>query len=195
MPNYIYDDTSMYYEKCYPSCKFCSKKESLSSNLTHNCLTCREGYLKSYEYPGNCYKINDLYNNSNYKKIVNNQEDENYNIVDYCFDKYIIASTGECVSNCPTSTVFNKYNYTYRNFSEQTNEAMGKMYTLLQESIPKYKLGNLCYEKCPTLTTTDNTNSLCKCKYGWEQNSTTKEIICYDNKEYCLTKDYYYHKD
>ena len=67
------------------------------------------------------------------------------------------------------------------------------MYTLSNEGIPKYKLGNLCYENCPSLTTLDNLN--CKCNYGWEQNSTTKEITCYSKKEYCLSKDYYYHND
>jgi hypothetical protein len=93
MPNFIYDNTTGYYEKCFHSCKFCSKKESLSTNSEHNCLTCREGYLRSYEYPGNCYKIDNMYNNSNYKKIVNNREDESYTIVNNCIGKNIIAST------------------------------------------------------------------------------------------------------
>ena len=194
MPNFIYDNTTGYYEKCFHSCKFCSKKESLSTSSEHNCLTCREGYLKSYEYLGNCYKINNIYNNSNYKKIVNNREDESYTIVDNCIGKNIIASTGECVSNCPTSTVFQKYNYIYRNFTQQTYNVMGKMYTLTNEAIPKYKLGNLCYEGCPSLTTTDNTNLLCKCKYSWEQNETTKEITCY-SKDYCSSREYYYYND
>ena len=49
MPNYIYNETTEYYEKCYSSCKFCSKQDTLSSNLNHNCLTCNDEYLKSYE--------------------------------------------------------------------------------------------------------------------------------------------------
>ena len=56
-PNYIFDNNTNYYEKCFPSCKFCSLKNSSSSNLQHNCLACNEGYLRSYKYMGNCYKI------------------------------------------------------------------------------------------------------------------------------------------
>ena len=195
MPNYIYNKTTKYYEQCYSSCKFCSKQKDLSSNINHNCLTCNEGYLKSYEYMGNCYSIDGLYNKSEAKIIVNNQTDEQYTIVDYCLNKYIIASTGECVSECPTTTNFYEYTYTYQNFSEQTNKALGKMYILKKENIPRFKFGNLCYETCPIYTLNDNTNYLCKCKSGWQQNSTTKEIICYDNKEYCLSRVYFYHLD
>ena len=86
-PNYIYDSNTQYYEKCYPSCKFCSLKGSNSSNLKHNCLTCNEGYLRSYEYMGNCYKIEYPYNESNIFKIVNNSEEENYTIVNSCLNQ------------------------------------------------------------------------------------------------------------
>ena len=122
--------------------KFCSKQKDLSSNLNHNCLTCNDGYLKSYKYMNNCYSIDDLYKQSETKIIVNNQIDERYSIVDYCLNKYIIASTGECVSECPTTTNFYDYTYTYQNFSEQKNKALGKMYTLKKENIPRFKFGN-----------------------------------------------------
>ena len=197
-PNYIYDFTTNYYEKCYLSCKFCSLKGSSSSNLNHNCLTCNEGYLKSYSFMGNCYKIDYPLNKSNIYKIVSNQEDENYTVINSCSEqvnKYIIASTGECISSCPTETVFHTYTYTYRNFSQQTTSALPKMYPLTIEKPPKFLFGNLCYQTCPSFTITDENNNLCKCKYGWEQNSNTKEITCYNLEEYCLNKDYYYHND
>ena len=78
MPNYIYNETTEYYEKCYSSCNFCSKQNTLSSNLNHNCKTCNDGYLKSYEYMGNCYSIDNLYNNSEIKKIVKLSPINNY---------------------------------------------------------------------------------------------------------------------
>ena len=195
IPNYIYNNITEYYEECYSSCKFCSKQKTLSSNLNHNCLTCNDGYLKSYEYMGNCYLINNLNNNSETKKIVNNQLDKKYTIRDFCHNKYIIASTGECVSECPIKTVFHTFKYLYINFTEQKTSPLKKMFSLTIENIPKFKFGNLCYEKCPNFTSIDNNANLCKCKFGWQQNSTTKEIICYDNKEYCLYRDYFYHED
>ena len=196
MPNYIYDKDTKYFEKCYPSCKFCSKKASLSSNLEHNCLTCKEGYLKSYIYMGNCYKIEYPLNESNIYKKVNKIENEYYTVVDSCDNNYIIAETGECVSKCPKTTNFNSIIFNPDiDFAQQTYNVLDKKYTLKIEDTPKYLLGNLCYQKCPNFTSTDEDNDLCKCLYGWEQNSTTKEITCYNNKNYCLSKEYYYHLD
>ena len=197
IPNYIYNETTKYYEECYSSCKFCSKQKRLSSNLNHNCLTCKDGYLKSYEYMGNCYLIDNLNNNLDTLKIVNNRNQlyEEYNIIDFCLDKYIINSTGECVSECPTNTVFHTYQYDYQYYTVQEVTYFGKIYNLTEEKIPKYKFGNLCYKKCPDFTSIDERYNLCKCKFGWQQNSTTKEVICYDRKEYCLSKDYFYHID
>ena len=135
IPNYIYNEATKYYEECYPSCKFCSKQKSLSSNINHNCLTCNDGYLKSYVYMGNCYLVDNLYNNSDTKKIVNNQTDEQYSIVELCLNKFIIASTGECISECPTNTVFYSYKYVYQNFTDQGTSKIGKMYPLTKETI------------------------------------------------------------
>ena len=200
MPNYIYDEDTDYYEKCYSSCKFCSIKSSLSSNIEHNCLTCKEGYLKSYRNMGNCYKIDYPLNESNTLTIYKNiscKEDESYTVVDSCVNNYIIAETGECVPECPTTTIFNSFVFNSNiDFSKQSyDEVLGLQYILNLEDIPKYLFGNLCYQKCPNFTSTDDDNNLCKCLYGWEQNSTTKEITCYNNKDYCLSKDYYYHND
>ena len=88
MPNYIYNESTEYYEECYSSCKFCSRQKTLSSNLNHSCLTCNDGFLKSFEYMGNCYIIDNL-DNSTIKKVVNNQTDEQYSTVDFCLNKYI----------------------------------------------------------------------------------------------------------
>ena len=167
MPNYIYNKTTNYYEECYSSCKFCSRQKDLSSNLNHYCLTCNDGYLKSYEYMGNCYLIGNQYNNSDTKIIINNQGKEEYTFVDSCLDKYIIVLTGECVTECPTTTVYNSYTYVYKNLTAQGTSALGKMYPLTIENIPKYKLGNLCYGTCPNLTSPDKYNNLCKCNFGW----------------------------
>ena len=197
-PNYVYDSNTSYYEKCYSSCKFCSLRGLLSSKMNHNCLACKEGYLRSYEYMGNCYKIKYPYNESNTYKIINNVEEENYTIVNSCLNqknKYIIASTGECVSKCPNETVFHDYTYIYKNFSKQLTSVIDKMYPLTLELVPKFLFGNLCYQTCPNLTEADKDNNLCKCIYAWEQNSDTKAITCYNNKLYCLSNKYYYHLD
>ena len=197
-PNYINDLNTSYYEKCYSSCIFCSLKNLLSSNLSHNFLACNEGYLRSYEYMGNCYKIEYPYNKSNFYKIVNNSEEENFTLVDSCLNqknKYIIVSTGECVSKCPSETVYHTYKYIYRNFSKQLTSVIDKMYPLSLEKVPKFLFGNLCYEECPESTIADINNNLCKCIYAWEQNYDTKNITCYDNKEYCLSNNFYYHLD
>jgi hypothetical protein len=146
---------------------------------------------------GNCYKIDYPNNKSNIYKIVNNQEDENYTLLNNCINinKYRIVSTGECVSKCPNETVFHTYTYIYRNFSTQTNTAIGKMYPLTLEKAPKYLFNNVCYQVCPSLTKEDDKNNKCKCIYGWEQNNITKMITCYPYKEYCLSNEYYYHVD
>ena len=144
-----------FYEKCFHSCKFCSLRNSLSSNSQHNCLTCNEGYLRSYEYMGNCYKIEYPKNNSNYYKIVSNKDEENYTLVNNSYvneiSKYIIISTGEYASKCPNETVFHTYTYKYQNFKAQTNTPIGKMYPLTLEKAPKYLFNNICYQACHLL--------------------------------------------
>ena len=78
---------------------------SKSSPSSHNCLVCEDNYLKSYQYPGNCYQIFYPMNESKYIKAVINKEDENYTLLKSCpNDKsYKIMETGECVSSCPNS--------------------------------------------------------------------------------------------
>jgi hypothetical protein len=54
---------------------------SSSSESQHNCLTCSDGYQKSYVYMGNCYK-NDRNDNSD--KIISDKGDENFTTVNSC---------------------------------------------------------------------------------------------------------------
>ena len=63
--------------------------------------------MPSFIFPGNCYKINGLQINED-KKVIN-QNDENF-LLTICSSKKI-ESTGECVDQCPNSTIFYDYNY------------------------------------------------------------------------------------
>ena len=60
--NYIYNYETNYFEECFHTCLFCSLMNSSSSKSQQNCLVCSDGYQKSYEYMGNCYKIDRNYN-------------------------------------------------------------------------------------------------------------------------------------
>ena len=54
---------------------------SSRSESKQNCLACSDGYQKSYEYMGNCYKI-DKYDNSD--KIITDKGEESFTTVNYC---------------------------------------------------------------------------------------------------------------
>ena len=197
-PNYIYNKTTNYFEKCYPSCYFCSKENEFSTPQSQNCKVCQEGYLKSYNYPGNCYPIEFPQNTSNYSKIVDNINHDSFQIIDSCFNisKYIINDTGECVDSCPTNTVYYTYYFNKSlDFSQQEESFIGYLYPLSKEKTPKYLFNKVCYSYCPSLTYEDKKNNICKCKYGWHRDPTTNEDICYDNMDYCLSLEYYYHTD
>ena len=198
IPNYIYNETTKYFEKCYNNCIFCSLIDELSSKKSQNCKACKEGYLKSYTFEGNCYPIEYPYNTSNYSKIINNSEDESFTQINSCFElgKYKINDTGECVISCPQTTVY--YDY-YLNesfdFQKQEQSSLGLMYPLNKEKPPKFLFNKICYSTCPQLTYEDKNTSSCKCIYGWHYNNDTNEKICYNNTNYCLSLDYYYHTD
>ena len=84
---------------------------SLSSESQHNCLACPDGYQKSYEYMGNCYKID---KSDNSDKIISNKGDGSFTSVSSCQEtskQYKIKSTGECVSECPSISLYKKYTY------------------------------------------------------------------------------------
>jgi hypothetical protein len=196
-PNYIYNQTSDFFEECYSTCKFCSLIGELCSHSSQNCKVCQDGYLRSYRFLGNCYKISYPYNTSNYFKLVNDINDEDFTIVNSCYDinKIPINKTGECVDSCPTSTTF--YNYYYNeslDLSQQQETSIGYLYTLNEEDVPKYLFNKVCYSKCPHLTYKDSDNNVCKCNYGWFYNSTIDKTICYENDS-CLSLDYYFHTD
>ena len=198
MPFNIYNNITNYFEKCYSTCFFCSKVGELSKAQSQNCKVCKEGYLRSYIFPGNCYPIEYPQNTSNYPKIIDNINDESFRIIDSCFNlsKYIINDTGECIDSCPSNTVY--YNY-YLNeefdVSKQEESFLGLLYPLELERPPQFLFNNVCYSYCPNNTYEDKNNSICKCKYGWHKNLTTNENVCYNKKNYCLSLDYYYHTD
>ena len=199
-PSYLYNSTTKNFERCFNTCKFCSLYDKLSNQSNQNCKVCEDGYLRSYTFLGNCYAINSTLNSSKYLKIVNNTDDEEFEVVDYCPEskKYKIYETGECVESCPKPYIYYYYTY-YKNTSfdieKQEEESMGKLYPLTSESIPRYLFNGICYSSCPTLTRSDTTNNVCNCTYGWHYNFTTDKKICYDHKDYCLSLDYYYHTD
>ena len=162
--NYIYNSATNYFEKCYKSCDFCSLMNSASSQENHNCFSCEKGYLRSYEYIGNCYKINSNVINS--EKIIVNKNDESFTIVQSCMDtekKLKINSTGECVSQCPKLNNYKNYIYHYTNFSSQNYNPNNPQYQEIEEILPKYNLGNLCLESCPPYYEADEISNICVC--------------------------------
>jgi len=197
-PNYIYNKTTNKFEKCFSNCKFCSIYDELSNQSEQNCKVCKDGYFRSYTFPGNCYAVNSIQNDTNSPKIIRNKGDEGFEIVNSCTEpkKYRINDTGECVEKCPDSQIY----YTYRlnenfNFSNQEETSMGYLYPLDKEKIPKLLFNGICYTKCPSLTKEDSTTNTCNCKNGWHYNSSIDEKVCYNNKDYCLSSEYYYHTD
>ena len=197
-PNYIYNETNKIFQLCYYKCKFCSLISEFSSSFFHNCIVCEDGYIRSYTFPGNCYKYENPQNFSNYSIIVRQSDDESFIEVDFCTGskKYRINDTGECVDTCPQDSVY----YTYFrnnsvNLTKQKESFIGILHNLDKEEIPKYLFNKVCYSSCPNYTYEDKNNSICKCNYGWHYNSTTEETICYDNMDYCLSLNYYFHTD
>ena len=157
---YVYNSATKYFEKCYKTCDFCSTSEN--SQQKHNCLSCAQGYLRSYEYIGNCYKIKNNENNSD--KIIINKNDERFTKVQSCIDtekKLKINSTGECVSQCPKLNNYKKYTYNYINFNSYEYKPNVPQYQENEEILPKYNFGDLCIESCPTGYEADEINNLC----------------------------------
>ena len=79
---YYFDETLSKWISCYESCSYCSSK---GNNTNHNCLSCKEEYLKSLD--NNCYKecpsgtIEDEEDNKKCRGLCNNT-DEYYNTTD-----------------------------------------------------------------------------------------------------------------
>jgi len=194
---YIYNSVTNYFEKCYKTCDFCSAMESESSQLNHNCFSCSEGYLKSYEYIGNCYKINK--NEMDSDKIIINQKDTSFTIVKSCAEtekKLKIKSTYECVSQCPKINNYKNYAYHYANFTSEDYNSNISQYQEIEEIVPKYRLGDLCVESCPLDYETDETNNLCICKGDSckECRTNEKKFYLQDKKEFtenACSNEYY----
>ena len=193
---YIYNSLSKNFEKCYFSCKFCSEAVSDAASSDHKCKVCAEGFYPSYQYPGNCYRMDETQISS--EKYVEQETDESFTLKS-CSETgkiYKIDSTGECVDQCPTTSYYYTYEYTYINFTEQTNEAITKNQYILNilTTFPKYSFNKICYENCPTNTEIDTSNNECKCKYAWHKDISTNEIVCY-GVNYCISSDYKYYYD
>ena len=196
-PNYIYNETTNYFEQCYETCIFCSIQREYSSAISQNCKVCQEGYLKSYNFPGNCYPLDYPHNTSNYSKIISSI-DGSFEIVDSCFDlnKYKINDTGECIDSCPRQTVYHTYYFNESlDFSKQEESYIGLLWPLNKEKSPQFLFNKVCYSYCPKLTYEDKENYICKCKYGWHKDQVNNDNICYDEMDYCLSLEYYYHTD
>ena len=197
-PNYIYTkDNSNLFQKCYYKCKFCSEIGKLSSNNSQNCKICEDGYLRSYKFPGNCYKIEEQNNLANSPKIVTNRDDENFEIVNSCFElnKSMIYDTGECIDSCPKNSYYYYFDFNNSfNILEQQENYMGLLYPLYIKSTPKFYFNKICYSTCPEFTYKDYNKYECICSYGWYYNSSIDEKICYAH-DYCLSLEFFYHTD
>jgi len=190
---YIYDSSTQFFEKCYSSCKFCDEKITGYPSIIHKCKICADGYYPSYQYPGNCYKINQ--DDLTSEKYVEVESNDDFSIVHSCSDigkNYKIDSTGECVDSCPSSSSYYSYIYTPIDFSEQTNENItNNQYELKSISLPKYSFNNICYEECPNNTQIKDTTNECECLKAWHQDATSNEIGCYE-EDYCSLYEYKY---
>ena len=174
---YVYNDTTKYFEKCYHSCDFCY--ESSNNQLRHKCESCANGYLHSYAYPGNCYKLNNLQINE--EKINNGNE----NYIQYSCSLNKIYSTGECIDLCPTFTSF--YIYEYNNETEEYY----KVSTFIP---PKYLLNKNCYESCPLDDNIkiNDISKTCECKYAFKVEDNI--LSCFSNDN-CISENNYQNPD
>ena len=161
VPNYINDYETKQFEKCYESCEFCS--ESKGTNSRNKCTSCSSGYLYSYNNGGNCYKYPGL--SVTEDKMISS---DNIFVATSC-KKYKIASTGECVNSCPTST---PSPYIYYTYNETTKTTETKYY-----DIPKYLYNNACYEKCPYNLKYDSNNN-CICEKAYYKENEGDSITC-----------------
>ena len=173
LKGYVYNSTTQYFEQCYPTCEFCSIKLDPSDINKQNCYTCKEGYYHSYIDKGNCYPKNEI------------------NTLPCEENKLRIVSTGECVSECPQTTNYYIYNYTFINFT--IDKGITRQYEPIKDIIPSNALGNLCYEECPDIP---NLNEIqeCECLYEWYYNEKARKLYCVFQK-YCTSNELRYYVD
>ena len=130
---YVYDSTTNKFLKCFQSCEFCSQaSESISDQ---KCISCLKGYLYSYKYLGNCYTYPNL-ELTDEKELINNS---GVNFTSASCSKYKIASTGECIEECPLTSPYYSIEY-----NEQT-----KIHEKNSYNPPKFLFNKICYEQCP----------------------------------------------
>ena len=184
---YLHDSNGR--EKCYKTCQFCAKSEAFSSSSEHNCESCIEGYMPSYKFLGNCYKIPQNYINSLIN--VNSYDDEAFTQVEDC-PKYSINSTKECVNECPSTNIYYSFKFSNLDFSKYTNNILSiKTYEKISIIPPKYLFNKICFESCPPLTKLDNDNK-CKCIFAF--NIVNELAICSEG-DYCEYNNYKYYLD
>ena len=192
LEKYIYNSESKSFEECYISCRFCSKMNSESSIFEHNCLICDDGYIPSYEYPGNCYKNE---NNNTGKYIIISDAEQSFKSTNLCPSEknYVINSTKECVTRCPESIPLYSYKYIYVNFTElEYGMKLKNQYSLNQTNSKIYTLGKVCFEECPINSKNIEMTNECKCIKAWHKDSNNEEIICYE-EDYCKYDSYKYY--
>ena len=91
--------------------------------------------------------------------------------------KYKINSTGECVSECPTLSLYKKYTFQYNDFSDYDYDPTIQQYILEEEIPPKYLFGNLCLEECPLGTELNEINNTCICTDSSLQDEETAPFL------------------
>ena len=191
---YIYNSSTLFFEKCYSSCKFCDEKVTENPSTNHKCKVCEDGYYPSYQYPGNCYKINS--DDLTLEKYVEVESNDYFTLVNSCSEKgknYKINSTGECVDSCPSSSYYYSYIYNPIDFSEQTTENIAQnQYELKSILAPIYSFNNICYEECPTNTQIKESTNLCESLTAWHQDATLNKIVFYE-EDYCSQNEYKYY--
>ena len=164
--NYIYDDESHKFLKCYSTCEFCSESIDTASSDSQKCISCLPGYLYSYVNLGNCYEYDNLEITED-KEVISNKFAQSDCLI------YKIAATGECVNECPSSSPY--YTYIYNNVTQ--------IYEKVNNKPPKYIYKDVCYEECPYNYEPDNDNN-CVCNNAYYKISEGENEIIY-----CLPDD------
>ena len=160
--NYIYDSNENVFKKCYKNCEFCS--ESSGTDDDQKCITCYSGLLYSYEDLGNCYPYEGL-EITQEKKVSTSY----YGFESARCSKYKIASTGECINSCPTSSPYCTYEY----------NDVSKKWEPINNKPPKYLFEKSCYEECPTNYSPDSDNNcICSNAFYKETIDENENIIC-----------------
>ena len=170
---YIINEASNIFEPCFNSCEYCSIS-SLSSSTSatqHNCIKCLYDYLPSFNYPGNCYLYPNLQETEE-KEVING-----INFISSTCANYKIATTGECIAQCPSTSPYYTYEY------NETTESYDKVYF-----IPKYSFNKICYEQCPE-NTSPNSNNECICDFYYYKDTEGNKFCYLENK---CSEDYPY---